>query len=107
MDLPRRRWRKNKGHYFDLAGYEVLGAHMKQGKARPWRFGSRAAVFCGKSAATRPPACECLRRTPTTRESRDRAIAKGRARRDRAGGRRTRVAGAGSCRTFIEAIRES
>jgi hypothetical protein len=75
MDLPARPWRKNKGHYFDLAGYEVLGAHMKQGKARPWRFGCRAGVFCGKSGTTLPPACECLRRTPTTRESRDRATA--------------------------------
>jgi hypothetical protein len=55
MDLPRRRWRKNKGHYFDLAGYEVLGAHMKQGRRGP---GGSVAVqqyflrqVCGDAAA--------------------------------------------------------
>jgi quercetin dioxygenase-like cupin family protein len=30
MDLPARPWRNNRGHYFDLAGYEVLGAHISE-----------------------------------------------------------------------------
>jgi uncharacterized RmlC-like cupin family protein len=30
MDLPARPWRKNRGHYFDLADYEVLGAHISE-----------------------------------------------------------------------------
>jgi quercetin dioxygenase-like cupin family protein len=30
MDLPARPWRKNKGHYFDLADYEVLSAHISE-----------------------------------------------------------------------------
>ncbi|MFI6078201.1 cupin domain-containing protein [Actinoplanes sp. NPDC051343] len=30
MELPARPWRKNKGHYFDLADYEVLGAHISE-----------------------------------------------------------------------------
>ncbi|MPZ82505.1 MAG: hypothetical protein GEV28_19720 [Actinophytocola sp.] len=27
MDLPERKWRNNRGHWFDLADYEVLNAH--------------------------------------------------------------------------------
>ena len=30
MELPDRPWRRNKGHYFDLADYEVLGAHISE-----------------------------------------------------------------------------
>jgi quercetin dioxygenase-like cupin family protein len=30
MDLPARPWRNNRGHYFDLADYEVLGAHISE-----------------------------------------------------------------------------
>jgi quercetin dioxygenase-like cupin family protein len=30
MELPARPWRKNRGHYFDLADYEVLGAHISE-----------------------------------------------------------------------------
>ena len=27
MELPERPWRNNRGHWFDLAGYDVLNAH--------------------------------------------------------------------------------
>ena len=30
MELPKRPWRNNKGHYFDLADYEVLSAHLSE-----------------------------------------------------------------------------
>lgn len=30
MELPERPWRKNRGHWFDLAGYEVLSAHISE-----------------------------------------------------------------------------
>jgi quercetin dioxygenase-like cupin family protein len=30
MELPSRPWRKNRGYYFDLADYEVLGAHISE-----------------------------------------------------------------------------
>ena len=30
MDLPARPWRNNRGHYIDLADYEVLGAHISE-----------------------------------------------------------------------------
>jgi quercetin dioxygenase-like cupin family protein len=30
MELPVRPWRNNRGHYFDLADYEVLGAHISE-----------------------------------------------------------------------------
>jgi gentisate 1,2-dioxygenase len=30
MDLPERPWRNNRGHWFDLAGYEVLSAHLSE-----------------------------------------------------------------------------
>ena len=31
MELPARPWRKNnRGHYFDLADYEMLGAHISE-----------------------------------------------------------------------------
>src|ERR1700709_849445 len=30
MELPARPWRNNRGHYFDLADYEVLGAHISE-----------------------------------------------------------------------------
>ena len=30
MDLPVRPWRDNRGHYFDLADYEVLSAHLSE-----------------------------------------------------------------------------
>jgi quercetin dioxygenase-like cupin family protein len=30
MELPAREWRNNRGHYFDLADYEVLGAHIAE-----------------------------------------------------------------------------
>lgn len=30
MELPARPWRNNRGHYIDLAGYEVLGAHISE-----------------------------------------------------------------------------
>lgn len=30
MDLPERPWRNNRGHWFDLAGYEVLSAHLAE-----------------------------------------------------------------------------
>lgn len=30
MDLPERKWRNNRGHWFDLADYEVLNAHLAE-----------------------------------------------------------------------------
>lgn len=30
MELPVRPWRNNRGHYFDLGGYEVLSAHLSE-----------------------------------------------------------------------------
>ncbi|HEX3792564.1 MAG TPA: cupin domain-containing protein [Pseudonocardiaceae bacterium] len=30
MELPARAWRNNRGHYFDLADYEVLSAHISE-----------------------------------------------------------------------------
>jgi hypothetical protein len=30
MELPARPWRNNRGHYFDLGDYEVLGAHISE-----------------------------------------------------------------------------
>lgn len=30
MELPARPWRNNRGHYIDLADYEVLGAHISE-----------------------------------------------------------------------------
>jgi mannose-6-phosphate isomerase-like protein (cupin superfamily) len=30
MELPARPWRNNRGHYFDLADYEVLSAHISE-----------------------------------------------------------------------------
>lgn len=30
MDLPERPWRNNRGQYIDLAGYEVLSAHISE-----------------------------------------------------------------------------
>jgi quercetin dioxygenase-like cupin family protein len=30
MDLPERPWRNNRGQWFDLAGYEVLSAHVAE-----------------------------------------------------------------------------
>jgi mannose-6-phosphate isomerase-like protein (cupin superfamily) len=30
MDLPERPWRNNRGHWFDLADYEVLNAHLAE-----------------------------------------------------------------------------
>jgi quercetin dioxygenase-like cupin family protein len=30
MELPERPWRNNRGHYFDLADYEVLSAHISE-----------------------------------------------------------------------------
>lgn len=33
MDLPERKWRNNRGHWFDLADYEVLNAHIAELKA--------------------------------------------------------------------------
>jgi quercetin dioxygenase-like cupin family protein len=30
MELPARPWRNNRGHYFDLGDYEVLGAHLSE-----------------------------------------------------------------------------
>jgi quercetin dioxygenase-like cupin family protein len=30
MELPERPWRNNRGHWFDLAGYEVLSAHIAE-----------------------------------------------------------------------------
>ncbi|MFZ5850210.1 MAG: cupin domain-containing protein [Actinomycetota bacterium] len=30
MDLPERPWRNNRGHWFDLADYEVLSAHLAE-----------------------------------------------------------------------------
>lgn len=30
MELPARPWRNNRGHYFDLADYEVLSAHLSE-----------------------------------------------------------------------------
>ncbi|HEU0239800.1 MAG TPA: cupin domain-containing protein [Micromonosporaceae bacterium] len=30
MELPSRPWRNNRGHYIDLADYEVLGAHISE-----------------------------------------------------------------------------
>lgn len=30
MELPERPWRKNRGHFFDLADYEVLSAHISK-----------------------------------------------------------------------------
>lgn len=30
MDLPERPWRNNRGLWFDLAGYEVLSAHIAE-----------------------------------------------------------------------------
>jgi hypothetical protein len=30
MELPERPWRNNRGHWFDLADYEVLSAHLAE-----------------------------------------------------------------------------
>jgi quercetin dioxygenase-like cupin family protein len=30
MELPARTWRNNRGRYFDLGDYEVLGAHISE-----------------------------------------------------------------------------
>jgi mannose-6-phosphate isomerase-like protein (cupin superfamily) len=30
MELPERKWRNNRGHWFDLADYEVLNAHLAE-----------------------------------------------------------------------------
>lgn len=30
MELPERAWRNNRGHWFDLADYEVLNAHLAE-----------------------------------------------------------------------------
>jgi quercetin dioxygenase-like cupin family protein len=30
MELPERPWRNNRGQWFDLAGYEVLSAHIAE-----------------------------------------------------------------------------
>jgi quercetin dioxygenase-like cupin family protein len=30
MELPERKWRNNRGQWFDLAGYEVLNAHLSE-----------------------------------------------------------------------------
>ena len=30
MSIPPRPWRNNRGYYFDLADYEVLGAHISE-----------------------------------------------------------------------------
>lgn len=30
MELPERPWRNNRGHYIDLADYEVLSAHVSE-----------------------------------------------------------------------------
>jgi quercetin dioxygenase-like cupin family protein len=30
MELPERPWRNNRGHYFNLGDYEVLGAHLSE-----------------------------------------------------------------------------
>jgi hypothetical protein len=30
MELPKRPWRNNRGHYFDLGDFEVLGAHLSE-----------------------------------------------------------------------------
>ena len=30
MELPARPWRNDRGHYFDLGDYEVLGAHLSE-----------------------------------------------------------------------------
>jgi quercetin dioxygenase-like cupin family protein len=30
MELPERPWRNNRGHWFDLADYEVLSAHLSE-----------------------------------------------------------------------------
>jgi quercetin dioxygenase-like cupin family protein len=30
MELPARPWRNNRGHYFDLGDFEVLGAHLSE-----------------------------------------------------------------------------
>jgi quercetin dioxygenase-like cupin family protein len=30
MELPERPWRNNRGHWFDLAEYEVLSAHLSE-----------------------------------------------------------------------------
>jgi quercetin dioxygenase-like cupin family protein len=36
MELPERKWRNNRGHYIDLAEYEVLGAHLSELKPGGW-----------------------------------------------------------------------
>lgn len=30
MELPERPWRNNRGHWFDLAGYEIINAHLSE-----------------------------------------------------------------------------
>ncbi|MGH3494991.1 MAG: hypothetical protein ACRDQ1_17400, partial [Sciscionella sp.] len=30
MELPKREWRNNRGHYFDLGDFEVLSAHISE-----------------------------------------------------------------------------
>jgi quercetin dioxygenase-like cupin family protein len=30
MELPERPWRNNRGQWFDLAGYEILNAHLAE-----------------------------------------------------------------------------
>jgi hypothetical protein len=52
MELPARPWRNNRGHYFDLADYEVLGAHISElmpgNKSVRHRHTTEAYLYCVK-----------------------------------------------------------
>ncbi len=36
MELPERPWRNNRGHWFELAGNEILSAHVSELKPGGW-----------------------------------------------------------------------
>jgi quercetin dioxygenase-like cupin family protein len=52
MELPERRWRNNRGQYIDLAGFEVLGAHLAELKpgtsSARHRHTTEAYLYCVK-----------------------------------------------------------
>lgn len=52
MELPERPWRNNRGQWFDLAGYEILNAHVSElkpgsGSVRH-RHTTEAYLYCVK-----------------------------------------------------------
>lgn len=52
MELPERPWRNNRGHWFDLADYEVLSAHVSELKpgdsSARHRHTTEAYLYCVK-----------------------------------------------------------